>query len=318
MQSISEWWMWAGFFLFIGLMLAIDIFMLSGKKAHFVSTREALAWVITWITLALIFNLLLWIYLLHTTTPAIAHARALEFLTGYLIEESLSMDNMFIFIMIFNYFCIPPEYQRRVLLFGVLGAIFMRLLLILLGVFLVAKFHWILYLFGIFLLISGVRLFFFAEKDARLDTNPILIVMRKYLRVTKDLYEERFFIKKNNQWFITPLFLVLVLIEMSDLIFALDSIPAIFAITEDPFIIFTSNIFAILGLRAMYFLLRNLADRFHLLKYGIACILIFIGLKMIVSYWLHVPTIIALGVIVIILIVSVVSSLMSPGAEKKK
>ncbi len=312
---MSEWWMWAIFFLFIGLMLAIDILLLGGKKVHRVSTKEALTWVIIWVALALLFNLLLWFYLLQTSDAATAHQKALEFLTGYLIEESLSIDNMFIFIMIFKYFAVPLEYQRRVLLFGVLGAIFMRLFLILLGILLVTKFHWILYVFGGFLLISGVKLFLFAEKEPVLERNPILFWMRKYLRVTETFHEEKFFVRIANQFYITPLFMVLVLIETSDLIFALDSIPAIFAITEDPFIIFTSNIFAILGLRAMYFLLANMADRFRLLKYGIAFILIFIGFKMLLSYWVTLPIFLSLGIIVVTLILSILFSALKSGTQ---
>ncbi|WED43909.1 TerC family protein [Legionella cardiaca] len=316
MHSMGQWWMWGGFVLFILFMLAIDLFLLSGKKIHRVSTREALSWVIVWVTLALLFNILLWFYLLQTTDSATAHQKALEFFTGYLIEESLSMDNMFIFIMIFKYFSVPLEYQRRVLLFGVLGAIVMRLLLILLGLWLVTKFHWILYVFGAFLLISGMKLLFLGEEDHSLERNPILYWMRKYLRVTKTFHQEQFFVRKANQLYITPLFLVLVLIETSDLIFALDSIPAIFAITEDPFIIFTSNIFAILGLRAMYFLLVNMADRFHLLKYGIALILTFIGLKMLIAYWVKIPIFISLIVIVATLIISILFSLSHSRKEK--
>lgn len=309
MQSISEWWMWTGFFIFISLMLAIDIFLLGGKKAHQVSTKEALGWVIVWVTSALLFNLLLWWYLILTNEHTIANQKALEFFTGYLIEESLSIDNMFIFIMIFKYFSVPLEYQRRVLLYGVLGAIVMRLVVILLGVLLVAKFHWILYIFGLILIITGIRMLVFAGEKINLNKNPILIWLKKYLRVTAQFHGEHFFVKLNNQLFVTPLFLVLVLIEASDLIFALDSIPAIFAITDDPFIIFTSNIFAILGLRALYFLLANMAERFYFLKYGIAFILIFVGFKMLISYWFKIPIIIALGVILITLISSVLVSL---------
>ncbi|ASQ45528.1 TerC family protein [Legionella clemsonensis] len=317
MHSISEWWMWVAFFLFISLMLAIDIFVFGGKKAHRVSTREALTWVIVWVTLALLFNLLLWLYLLNTTDAATAHRQALEFFTGYLIEESLSIDNMFIFVMIFKYFAVPMEYQRRVLLFGVIGAIVMRLLLILLGLWLVNQFHWILYVFGAFLFFSGIKLFFVAEKEPTLEKNWLLFWMRKHLRVTDNFYKEHFFVKKDNLLYITPLFLVLVLIEASDLIFALDSIPAIFAITDDPFIIFTSNIFAILGLRAMYFLLANMADRFHLLKYGIALILTFVGFKMLIAYWIKLPIFISLGFIVATLIMSVLGSLVSKKHRKK-
>lgn len=309
MESISEWWLWAGFFVFIFVMLAVDIFLLGGKKVHRVSTRESLSWVTVWVTLALMFNLLLWQYLTHTAGSAIANQKAMEFFTGYLIEFSLSVDNMFIFIMIFSYFAVPPEYQRRILLYGVLGAIVMRLMMILFGVLLVMKFHWILYLFGLLLVITGIKMLIFAEEKPDLGKNPIYNCMRRYLRVTDKIYGEQFVVRKNKLLYVTPLFLVLILIESSDLIFALDSIPAIFAITDDPFIIFTSNIFAILGLRSLYFLLANIADRFYLLKYGIAVILIFIGCKMLLAYWFKVPIFIALSVVAIILIVSMLLSL---------
>lgn len=307
--TISEWWMWLGFLTFIGIMLAVDLFLLGGRKVHRVSTKEALAWVIVWFTLALMFNLLLWWYLTHTFGAAIANTKALEFLTGYLIEESLSMDNVFVFLMIFNYFAIPVEYQRRVLLYGVLGAIVMRLVLILLGIWIVSKFQWILYIFGFFLLATGIKMFIFAEHKPKLAKNPILRWMRKHLRVTKQLHEERFFVWRNRIFYVTPLFLVLVLVEVSDLIFAVDSIPAIFAVTNDPFIIFTSNIFAILGLRALYFLLANMAERFHLLKYGLALILVFVGFKMLIRHWIEIPVLITLGVVLFTLLSCVLLSM---------
>ncbi|MDI9818342.1 MULTISPECIES: TerC family protein [unclassified Legionella] len=312
MGSMVNWWMWIGFLLCISLMLSIDLFLFGGRKAHRVSTKEALSWAIVWIVLALVFNLALWLYLLQTSTASIAHQRALEFFTGYLIEKSLSMDNMFVFIMIFEYFSVPLEYQRRVLLFGVLGAIVMRLLLILLGIWLVAKFHGILYVFGVFLIITGMKMFLSVKKEINLSRNPILIWMQNHLRITKTFHKEQFFVRLKDKLYITPLFLVLVLIEISDLIFALDSIPAIFAITNEPFIIFTSNIFAILGLRAMYFLLANMADRFHLLKYGIAIILIFVGIKMLVAYWFKIPVLITLSIVIATLVTSILYSLKHP------
>lgn len=309
MESISEWWLWAGFFVFILVMLAVDIFLLGGKKAHRVSTRESLCWVIVWMSLACMFNLLLWQYLTHTAGSVIANQKALEFFTGYLIEFSLSVDNMFIFIMIFTYFAVSAEYQRRILLYGVLGAIVMRLMMILLGVFLVSRFHWILYIFGLLLVITGIKMLLFANEKPDFSTNPIFYWIRKHVRVTETIHNEKFFVRKNKLLYITPLFLVLIFIETSDLIFALDSIPAIFAITDDPFIIFTSNIFAILGLRSLYFLLANIADRFYLLKYGIALILIFIGCKMLMAYWFTIPVLLALSVVAIILLVSILVSL---------
>jgi len=308
MTTISEWWMWVGFFIFVLIMLAVDLFLLGGKKAHRVSTKEAASWVIVWVVLALTFNLLLWWYLSHTAGQVIANEKALEFLTGYLIEESLSIDNMFIFVMIFSYFAVPAEYQRRVLLFGVLGAIVMRLLMILLGVLIVSKFHWILYIFGAFLVITGIKMFIFANQKPDLDKNPALSWMRKHLRITERFHGEKFFVQQNKLLYVTPLFIVLVLIELSDLIFAIDSIPAIFSVTEDPFIVFTSNIFAILGLRALYFLVANMTDRFHLLKYGLAFILVFVGCKMLIAYWFHIPVFIALGVVAFTLLLCIILS----------
>lgn len=302
MTTVSEWWMWLGFLAFVVMMLAIDLFLLSGRKVHRVSTKEALSWTIVWFMLALIFNLLFWWYLVYTSSTQIANEKALEFLIGYLIEKSLSIDNVFVILMIFSYFSIPAEYQRRVLIYGVLGAIVMRLILILLGIWIVNQFHWVLYLFGFLMIITGIRMAFFAEHEPDLAKNPVLRWMRQHLRITDELQGERFFIVHNQLWYVTPLFLVLILVEVSDLIFAVDSIPAIFAVTNDPFIIFTSNIFAILGLRALYFLLANMHRRFHLLKYGIALILVFVGVKMLIAPWFKIHIFIALGTVVITLI----------------
>lgn len=318
MTTISEWWMWVGFFVFVLIMLAVDMFLLGGKKAHRVSTKEALSWTIAWFTLAFIFNLLLWWYLVHTSTTLIANEKALEFFTGYLIEKSLSVDNIFVILMIFNYFAIPAEYQHRVLIYGVLGAIVMRLIFILLGILMVSKFHWILYIFGFFLLATGIKMFIFAEHKPDLAKNPVLRWMRNHLRITNELHGDRFFIFRNQLLYVTPLFLVLILVEVSDLIFAVDSIPAIFAVTNDPFIVFTSNIFAILGLRALYFLLVNMHSRFHLLKYGLAFILVFIGFKMLIAYWFHIPVFIALGVVVLTLVFSIVLSIYQTSLLAKK
>lgn len=309
MTTISQWWMWAGFLIFICLMLAVDLFVLGGRKAHRVSTKEALAWTSVWVGLALLFNFLLWWYVLHHNGFALANTKALEFLAGYLIEKSLSFDNVFVILMIFSYFAIPAEYQHRVLIYGVLGAIVMRLILILIGIWAVNQFHWILYIFGLFLIITGIKMFIFADHKPDLAKNPVLNWMRNHLRITEQLHEEKFFVKKDHLLYVTPLFLVLILIEVTDLIFAVDSIPAIFAVTNDPFIVFTSNIFAILGLRALYFLLTNMNNRFHLLKYGLACILVFVGLKMLIAPWIKIPVFIALGVVVTILLACIVLSL---------
>ena len=309
LTSVATPVFWAGFIVFILAMLALDLFVLGGKTAHRVSAREAGAWTFAWVSLALAFNGLLWWWLDGTAGREVANTKALEFLTGYLIELSLSVDNIFVFIMIFGFFAVPPEYQRRVLLYGVIGAIIMRAITILAGAVLVAKFHWILYVFGAFLVITGVKMLIFAEIAVDLEKNPVLRWMRNHMRITPDYHGERFTVVKDGVRWFTPLFLVLVLIEVSDLIFAVDSIPAIFAITTDPFIVFTSNIFAILGLRAMFFLLANLNNRFHLLKYGLALVLVFVGTKMLIADFYKVPIGLALGIVALTLVSSVAASL---------
>lgn len=309
-STIGAWWMWLAFVIFVIALVAVDIVALKAKGDHKVSAREALIWSGIWVSLALAFNAVLWWYLDGTAGREVANERALEFLTGYLIEKSLAIDNIFVFLMIFSYFSVPPEFQRRVLLYGVLGAIAMRAAMILLGAVLVTKFHWILYIFGIFLVATGIKMLVFAEQEPDLARNPVLRWMRKHLRVTDQYHGERFAVMENGVRFFTPLFLVLILIEVSDLIFAVDSIPAIFAVTTDPFIVFTSNIFAILGLRAMYFLLADVAGRFHLLKYGLAMVLVFIGAKMLVVDLYKIPTGIALGMVAVIIASSIVASFM--------
>jgi tellurite resistance protein TerC len=309
-MNIGEPWMWASFIAFIVCMLALDLFVFGGRKAHRVSVREALAWVIAWSGLALAFAALLWWYLNDTFGAQVAQRKTLEFLTGYLIEQSLSIDNMFVFVMIFGYFAVPPELQRRVLLYGVLGAIVMRTLMIFAGVWLVSQFAWLLYVFGAFLMITGVKMLIFANQQPDLARNPLLRWLRRHLRVTDGFHGERFFVRLDGVRWATPMFLVMVLIEASDLIFAVDSIPAILAITTDPFIVFTSNIFAIMGLRALYFLLADMAERFHLLKYGLAIVLVFIGGKMLLMPWFHVPIQWSLGLVAGIILASVLLSLL--------
>lgn len=304
MHSVSEWWMWLGLIILIWVMLAFDWFILNSKKPHKITNRAALNWVIAWVILALLFNLLLWLYL-KQKEPSIANTVALQFFTGYLVEKSLSIDNMFVFIMIFRYFKVPSEYQRKILLLGIVGAIIMRLIMILFGVFLLSKLHWILYLFGSFLVFTGTRMLFFSERQPDLQKNKIIIGIKNCLKVTDSFHGEKFLIKINEKTYLTPLLLVLILIEISDLVFALDSIPAIFAITEDPFIIFASNIFAILGLRALYFLIANMIPRFHLLKYGLAIVLFFIGSKILIAPWLTISTSTALYFVTLTLISSV-------------
>ena len=301
--------MWAGFIAFVIAMLALDLFVFGGKKAHRVAVKEALAWVIAWVCLALAFAGLLWWYLNDTQGAVVAQRKTLEFLAGYLIEQSLSIDNMFVFVMIFGYFAVPPELQRRVLLYGVLGAIVMRASMILAGVWLVSQFAWILYVFGAFLVFTGIKMLVFAESEPDLEQNPLLRWLRGHLRITNDFKGELFFVRQNGVLWATPMFLVLLLIEASDVIFAVDSIPAIFAVTTDPFIVFTSNIFAIMGLRAMYFLLADMADRFHLLKYGLAIVLVFIGGKMLAVPWFHIPIQWSLSIVGCVIVLSVVLSL---------
>ena len=307
--SVGQPWMWAAFIVFVLAMLALDLFVFGGRKAHRVSVREALAWVTAWTSLALIFALLLWWYLRSMFGAEVALRTTLEFLTGYLIEQSLSIDNMFVFVMIFGYFAVPPELQRRVLLYGVLGAIIMRAGMIFAGVWLVQEFAWLLYIFGAFLVITGIKMLIFANLQPDLEKNPLLRWLRNHLRITDGFHGERFFVRQNGLRWATPMFLVLVLIEASDLVFAVDSIPAIFAVTTDPFIVFTSNIFAIMGLRALYFLLADMADRFHLLKYGLAIVLVFIGGKMLVAPWWHVPIQWSLSTVGGIILISVLLSL---------
>ena len=301
--------MWAGFIVFVLAMLALDLFVFGGKKAHRVKVKEALSWVVAWICLSLAFAGLLWWYLNDTQGAVIAQRKTLEFLAGYLIEQSLSIDNMFVFVMIFGYFAVPPELQRRVLLYGVLGAIVMRAGMILAGVWLVTQFAWILYVFGAFLVFTGIKMLVFAEAEPDLEQNPLLRWLRGHLRITGNFHGEQFFVRQNGLLWATPMFLVLLLIEASDVIFAVDSIPAIFAVTTDPFIVFTSNIFAIMGLRALYFLLADMADRFHLLKYGLAIVLVFIGGKMLAVPWFHIPIQWSLSIVGAIILISVILSL---------
>ena len=309
--SIGEPWMWATFIAFVLVMLALDLFVFGGRKAHKVSVKEAALWSLAWFSLALLFNAGLWWYLNGAVGPEIADRKALEFFTGYLIEKSLSVDNVFVFLLIFAAFHVPPEYQRRVLIYGVLGAIILRAIMILAGAWVVREFSWVLYLFGVFLVVTGMRMLVMAEKTPDLEKNPVLKFARRHLKISAGDHGEKFSVMKNGVRYFTPLFLVLILIEVTDLVFAVDSIPAIFAITTDPFIVFTSNIFAIMGLRALYFLLADVADRFHLLKYGLAMVLTFIGAKMLIAPWYHVPVQASLAIVAVLIGASVVASLIA-------
>lgn len=311
LQSIGHWWMWAGFGVFVLLMLAVDMFLLGRDGAQKVTVKQALIWSVIWFMLAMVFGAVLWAWLDQTAGREIADARVMEYLTGYLLEKTLAMDNIFVFVMIFNYFAVPQEYQKRVLVYGVIGAIILRALMILLGAWLIAKFHWVLYLFGGFLLITGIKMFIFADHAPDLAANPILTWLRNHLRITHQFHGDRFWIMDKGVRSFTPMFLVLVLIELSDVIFAMDSIPAIFAITDDPFIVFSSNIFAIMGLRALYFLLADMAARFHLLKFGLALVLMFVGIKMLIVDWFKIPVAVSLAVVVAVLGTSILLSLIA-------
>ncbi|MBD5800985.1 Inner membrane protein alx [Azoarcus sp. Aa7] len=313
METIGTWWMWTGFFSIVLAMLAVDLFVVGGGRQHRVSFREAATWSAVWVAVSLAFAAGLWGYLDGSLGREVANQKALEFLTGYLIEKSLAVDNLFVWLMLFGFFAVPLELQKRVLAFGVIGAIVLRTAMIFAGVWLIAKFHWILYVFGAFLLLTGVKMWWFAEAQPDLANNPLIRWLRGHMRITERLEGERFFVMRHESGrlvrYVTPLFLALVLVEASDVIFAVDSIPAIFAITTDPFIVLTSNVFAILGLRAMYFLLAGMADRFSLLKYGLALVLVFIGTKMLLVDVIKIPAAVSLGVVAAIIGGAIVLSL---------
>lgn len=310
MNTIAPLWLW---FFFGGSVLAalfVDFVVLRKQGAHEVSVKEAINWSLVWVALSLAFNGLFWWAIKDSTgNVELANTRALEFLTGYLIEKSLAVDNIFVFLMIFTYFSVPAAYQKRVLMYGIIGAIVLRTVMILVGSYLIAEFHWVLYVFGAFLLLTGIKMWWAAGKEPDLEANPALKLLRRTMPVSQNFDGERFFTVENGKRMATPLLLVIALIGMTDVIFAVDSIPAIFAITDDPFIVLTSNIFAILGLRAMYFLLAAMATKFHLLSYGLAVVLAFIGSKMILIDIIKIPVLISLGTVVAILAVTMVLSL---------
>ena len=309
MESIGNVWMWTAFAAIVVAMLAIDLLVFKGGHQHRVSLKEAAGWSIAWVSVALLFNLGLWWYLDGTVGREVANEQGLAFLTGYLVEKSLAVDNVFVWMLIFSYFAVPLELQRRVLLYGIIGAIVLRTLMIFAGSYLINEFHWILYIFGVFLVFTGIRMVWTSEQEPDLQKNPLVRWIRNHYPITDTLEGERFFVVRNGVRMATPLFLALVLVEISDVVFAVDSIPAIFAITTDPFVVLTSNLFAILGLRAMYFLLADIGDRFELLKYGLALILIFIGVKMLIVEWYKIPVLFSLSVVATILVVSVIASL---------
>jgi tellurite resistance protein TerC len=309
METIAPLWLWATFVAIVVVSLFVDFVVLKKQGAHDIGVKEALNWSLVWIALSFLFNGFFWWAVKDTTgSTEIANTKSLEFLAGYLIEKSLAIDNIFVFLMIFTYFSVPLKFQKRVLMIGIIGAIVLRTVMILAGGWLLAEFHWILYVFGAFLILTGVKMWMAAGKEPDLNDNPALKLLRKFLPVSKDFDGEKFMTVENGKKIATPLFMVICLIALTDIIFAVDSIPAIFAITSDPFIVLTSNVLAILGLRAMYFLLAAVADKFHLLSYGLALILIFIGVKMCLIDVYKMPVTVSLGVVVAILAITMIWS----------
>ncbi|EHS2063476.1 TerC family protein [Salmonella enterica] len=306
MNTVGTPLLWGGFAVVVVIMLSIDLLLQGRRGAHTMSMKQAAGWSILWVTLSLLFNAAFWWYLAETQGREVADPQALAFLTGYLIEKSLAVDNVFVWLMLFSYFSVPPALQRRVLVYGVLGAIVLRTIMIFAGTWLITQFEWLLYVFGAFLLFTGVKMALAKEDESGIGEKPMVRWLRGHLRMTDTIENEHFFVRKNGLLYATPLLLVLIMVELSDVIFAVDSIPAIFAVTTDPFIVLTSNLFAILGLRAMYFLLSGVAERFSMLKYGLAVILVFIGIKMLIVDFYHIPIAISLGVVFGILTITLV------------
>ena len=305
---IDQLWLWLGFNVFVLAMLALDLGVFH-RKSHAVGLKESLTWTGVWIALALLFNLGVWLYL--------GQQRALEFFTGYVIEKSLSVDNVFVFAILFSYFAVPAKFQHKVLFWGVLGALLMRAMMIVLGAVLITKFAWIIYVFGAFLIVTGIKMIVKRAEEIHPERNPIVRWFKKLMPVTSDYRGDRFFVRERGVLMATPLFVVLLLVEFSDLIFAVDSIPAIFAVTNDSFIVYTSNVFAILGLRSLYFALAGVIDKFRYLKVGLGVVLAFVGLKMLLAHSSYkIDTFVSLGVIVIILAVSIIASLVKTQTEK--
>ncbi len=298
--------LWAAFNVFVIGMLALDLGVFH-KKSEEISVRNALTWTAVWITLAMAFNLFVYLYL--------GKESAIEFFTGYVIEKSLSVDNIFVIIMIFSYFQVPAKYQHKVLFWGIIGALVMRVTFIFAGIELIHRFHWLIYIFGGFLVFTGLRMISASDSKIEPDKNPIVRMVRKLFPVTENFEGDNFFVRRGAKLWATPLFVVVVLIETTDLIFAVDSIPAILAITDDPFIVYTSNVFAILGLRSLYFALSGIERYFHFLKYGLAAILVFVGVKMCLTDFYKIPVDVSLIVIVSLLVVSIVASVAFPEKE---
>jgi len=294
--------LWGSFSLFVLGMLALDLGVFH-RKAHAVSVKEALTWTAVWIALSMLFNLFVYYYF--------GKEKALEFFTAYLVEKSLSIDNIFVMIMIFSYFSVPDSYQHKVLFWGILGALVMRVIFIFAGIELIHKFHWLIYIFGAFLIFTGIRMVFGDDKPVNLDQNPLVKLVRRIFPVTASFEGDKFFVRRDHKTWATPLFVVVVLIEGTDLIFAVDSIPAIIAISDDPFIVYTSNVFAILGLRSLYFALAGIEKYFKYLKYGLATILVFVGIKMCIVDFYKMPVEISLIVISFLLAISMIASVLT-------
>lgn len=312
MQSIGNPWLWGTFGIVVVLALLADLVLMRHGGAHKVTFKEALWWSIGWVALALMFNAGLWWHLNESAGPLLANQVGLEFLTGYLVVKSLAVDNIFVFLMIMGYFAVREEHRQRVLVIGILAAIALRAIMIFAGAALLARFHWLLYVFGAFLLFTGAKMWQHAGQEPDLERNPALRWMRRHLRLTGEYHGTDLSVRREGKRWYTPMFLVLVLIGLTDAVFAVDSIPAIFAITTDPFVVLTSNVFAVLGLRAMFFLVAGMADRFHLLPYGLAVVLGFIGVKMLAIDLVKIPVPASLGVVVAILAVTVWLSLRRP------
>ena len=309
MQTIAPLWLWATFVGIVLVSLFVDFVVLKKQGAHDIGVKEALNWSLIWVALSFLFNGLFWWAVKDSTgSTELANTKSLEFLTGYLIEKSLAVDNIFVFLLIFTYFAVPTHYQKRVLMIGIIGAIVLRTIMILVGAWLIEQFHWILYVFGAFLIITGIKMWWAAGKESSLEDNPALKLLRKLMPVSKSFDGEKFWTIENGKKIATPLLMVVALVGLTDVIFAVDSIPAIFAITKDPFIVLTSNVFAILGLRAMFFLLQAAASRFHLLNYGLAVILVFIGTKMMLIDIFKIPVAVSLGVVLGILTITMIWS----------
>ncbi len=294
---------WVGFNIFVLAMLALDLGVFH-RKAHVVRVREALAWSAVWVALALAFNVGIYFWKGGET--------ALQFLTGYVIEKSLSVDNLFVFLVLFSYFKVDPLYQHKILFWGILGALIMRAGMIAVGAALISRFHWVIYIFGALLVLTGVKLALQKGSGVHPERNPVVRLFKKLMPVTSDYRGDRFFVKEGGRWWATPLFLVLLTVEFTDLVFAVDSIPAIFAITPDPFIVYTSNVFAILGLRSLYFALSGVLDLFHYLKFGLSLILVFVGTKMLIVDVVKIPIGISLAVVGALILLSILASLLWP------